>query len=103
LETWYVWYADNIGLKPVMVGTNTSFAADTLCSSYPGGGTSPTTLMDKIAIVEAYPTRDDAIAAACSQFYDIIAIPPTSTFIWTDWLGYLDGERHDIDELGGCQ
>ena len=103
LETWYVWYADNIGLKPVMVGTNTSFAADTLCSSYPGGGTSPTTLMDKIAIVEAYPTRDEAIAAACSQFDNIRAVPPTSTFIWTDWLADLGGERHDIDELGGCQ
>jgi len=102
-ESWYVWYADNIGLKPVMVGTNTSFAADTLCSSYPGGGTSPTTLMDKIAIVEAYSTRESAIDAACGQFTNIRAVLPTSTFIWTDWLADRGGQRHDIDELGGCQ
>jgi hypothetical protein len=103
IETWYVWYVDNIGLKPVMVGTNESFEADRLCSSYPGGGTSPTTLMDKVAIVEAYATRESATEAACSQFTNIRAVPASSTFIWTDWLADLGGERHDIDELGGCQ
>jgi len=103
IETWYVWYVDNIGLKPVMVGTNESFEADRLCSSYPGGGTSSTTLMDKVAIVEAYATRESAIDAACGQFTNIRAVSPTSTFIWTDWLADRSGQRHDIDELGGCQ
>jgi len=102
-ETWYVWYVDNISLNPVMVGTNESFEADRLCSSYPGGGLSSTILMDKIAIVEGYETRASAIEAACSQFTNIRAVPASSTFVWTDWLADRGGERHDIDELGGCQ
>jgi len=103
IETWYVWYVDNISLNPVMVGTNTAFEEERLCSSYPGGGMSSTTLMDKVAIVEAYATRESAIEAACSQFTNIRAVPPSSTFVWTDWLADLGGERHDIDDLGGCQ
>jgi len=54
IENWYVWYVDNISLNPVMVGTNTAFEEERLCSSYPGGGMSSTTMMDKIAIVEGY-------------------------------------------------
>ncbi len=103
ITTWYVWYVDNMGLKPVMVGTKKEFEEDRLCSSYPGGGTDPNLLMDKVPIVEAYATEESAIAAACSQFTDIIRVPGSSTFIFTDWIGYLDGERHDIDELDGCQ
>jgi hypothetical protein len=101
--TWYVWYADNIGLNPVMVGTNKSFASDTLCSSYPGGGTSPTTLMEKIAIVKNAESKEKAIEAACSQFTNIRPVPGSSTFIYTNWLADRNGERHDIDELDGCQ
>jgi len=103
IETWYVWYVDNISLNPVMVGTNTAFAEERLCSSYPGGGMSSTTMMDKIAIVEGYQTKESAIQAACSQFTNIRPVPPSSTFVWTDWLADRGGERHDIDELGGCQ
>jgi hypothetical protein len=102
METWYVWYVDNISLNPVMVGTNTVFEEERLCSSYPGGGMSTTTMMDKIAIVEGYPTKASAIQAACSQFTNIRPVPASSTFVWTDWLADRGGERHDIDELGGC-
>jgi len=103
IETWYVWYVDNISLNPVMVGTNESYERETLCSSYPGGGMSSTTMMDKIAIVEGYANKAEAISAACNQFTNIIPVPASSTFVWTDWLAYRSGERHDIDELGGCQ
>ena len=105
-ETWYVWYVDNISLNPVMVGTNTDFEADQLCCYYPGGGNCDPgnpVYMDKIAIAEAYDTRQEAVDAACSQFTNIRPVPASSTFVWTDWLADLDGERHDIDELDGCQ
>lgn len=101
--TWYVWYANNMSLKPVMVGTNKDFERDTLCSSYPGGGMSPTLMVEKVAIVSDAATREKAIAEACKQFDNIRRVPGSSTFVFSDWLGDLGGERHDIDELGGCE
>jgi hypothetical protein len=100
---WCVWYADNISLNPVMVGTKDEFDEPELCRDYDGGGMDPDLLMEKVMLTEGHNSREEAIAAACLLFTDIHELPASSTFVYTDWIGYIGDTRYDLDELDGCQ
>ena len=97
-----VWYAENISLQPVMVGTMEEFNTEELCKYYPGGGNDPNLIMEKVLMVEGYGSKEEAIAAACLLFDDVYRLPGSSTFVWTTWLGWIGETRHDVDELEGC-
>ena len=101
---WCVWYVDNISLNPVVVGTKEKFDETELCKDYNGGGggNDPDLEMVKEMLTEGYNSREEAITAACTLFSDIHKVPGSSTFVWTDWLGYIGETRYDLDELGGC-
>lgn len=98
---WCVWYADNIALKPVMVGACSSFEKPQTCDSYPGGGMKPIP-MRKVPLVTGAQTRQEAVARACGQFANIRRVSASSTFMYTEFLGARGGETHDLDELNGC-
>ena len=73
-----------------------------LCKNYPGGGTDPDLLMEKVILTDGHETEEDAIAVACTLFNDVYRLPGSSTFVWTTYLGWIAETRYDVDELGGC-
>ncbi len=101
------WFADNIALKPVFVGSQADFEARILTNQVQGGGdpAKPAPVMKKTLIVPcgAEPTLADTTRAACAQFGP--AFVPGQTYVHTEWLAVrkATGERHDIDNLGGCR
>jgi hypothetical protein len=104
--TYCAWYADNIALKPVFVGSQLDFEASTLTNQVQGGGDpdKPAPVMKKVPLVPCGTrgTLDEVIRAACAEFEP--AFMAGSTFVHTEWLAVRKStrERHDIDNLGGC-
>jgi hypothetical protein len=98
---WCVWYADNIGGKPVMLRPCQDYPKEHLRHSYPGGGTQATTEPIRKVMIAHGPDREAARQAACRQFGNIRIAGRLAT--WTTWFGDRGGERHDLDELGGCK
>ncbi len=96
-SSWHVWYADNIALKPVMVGTKEEYWEVEYCCDYPGGGHARIKMV-KVPIAQG-TTRQSAIANALRQFQKVKRLSANSTFVYAEWLGWRNGQRHDIDEL----
>lgn len=101
-KMWCAWRINNMFLTPVRVTTHDGFERDDLCSSYPGGGTDPNLLMEKVLLTGHYDTKEEAINAACALFNEVYRLPSTSTWIFTTYIGKIGEQQYDIDELGGC-
>jgi hypothetical protein len=93
---WYVWYVDNINVKPMAVGTEARFRSRELRSSYSGGGLSKTIIAKKVAVVTNGTSKQDAINKACRQI---------SKKYGTAWgcMGERGKSRHIISGLNCCR
>ena len=96
----YVWYVENLPLKDVFVGTCEEFTAETPLCYYQGGGLDCSILADKVEHGSGYGSNEEAIDATCGTVSDI---GPCGSTWSCGWLGWIGGERHVIDSLGGCQ
>ncbi len=101
-KMWCAWRINNMFLTPVRVTTYEGFVRDELCSSYPGGGTDPNLLMEKVLLTGYCETKEEAINAACKLFNEVYQLSASSTWIFTTYIGKIGEQQYDIDELGGC-
>lgn len=99
---WCVWYAANMSLKRIIVGSCEKYSKPESTHTYPGGGIRHNP-MQKVLMVQGAGSRADAVRQACSQFSRTGPVSPNSTFVNVSWLGTRQGQMHDIDELGGCR
>lgn len=99
---WCAWCINNMFLKPVRVTTHEGFDKEELCRNYPGGGTDPELLMEKVMLTGHYDTKEEAISAACELFNEVYQLSASSTWIFTTYIGLIGEEKYDCDELGGC-
>lgn len=96
----YVWYVNNLPLKDVFVTSCEAYVSEEALCGYQGGGLDCSITAEKILIGSGYETSDDAVRTTCSSVSDI---GPCGSTWFCGWLGYIGGQRHVIDGLGGCQ
>jgi len=99
-ERWIVWYADNIGFKPIYITTEVEYEKDTPSCYYPGGGIDCSVNLEKIKILGPFPSEEEATDAICGELTNFRrgSCGPASVYCGMPWADY-QGIQHNIENL----